>query len=193
MLKDRVGIDHVERLVRELSEAGPVGGVDVGVRNPAQAFAGDSNHFVRNIHAMDFPEMLAEGLHQAPRPAPDFERPPSPDVCGRLETFQLPFDGVDHFGGCRQEGFLVLVPAPESYVVMRIFAGALVPIVPHPFGDFGRRSFTHGRGAGWGAGPRPAAASQAAFSSACACTTIPWKPGESARGLAQPYFDGAPR
>ena len=92
VLKDRVGIDELERVVRELRQAGAVGGVEMGVRNIGQPLARQADHFVGNIHAVDFAEVAAQRFDQTSGAASNFERPPSPAVGFSRQPLELSFE-----------------------------------------------------------------------------------------------------
>ena len=107
---------------------------DVRVRDVAEAFARQANHFVRNIHAVNFAEVTAQRLHQAAGAAADFERPPAGGArC--FETLQLSLDQPQHIGRGRQKRFFVLIAAAERDVIVGVLARALVPVLAHAFGD----------------------------------------------------------
>ena len=101
------------------------------VGNIAQLDARLRDHFIRYIDAVDFAEVAAHGTHQAARSAADFERAAHADGNARGQAFQLAFEIANNIGGGGEELAVVLFAAAKSDVVVRVFAGALVPLGAH--------------------------------------------------------------
>src|SRR5580698_5472729 len=106
----------------------------MGVGQIAQALAGERNHFIGDVDAVDFDEVAAHGAHDAAGSAADFEGSPG-SAFGERDAAQLRFEAGDHFGGGRVKFGVVLIAAAEGYVIARIFTSSRVPIVAHPRGD----------------------------------------------------------
>ena len=74
VLEDGVGVDEVELLVGKQREVGAGAVMRVRVGRVAQALAGQADHLVGDVHAVDLAEVAAERAHQAARAAADLER-----------------------------------------------------------------------------------------------------------------------
>ncbi len=133
MLEDGVGVDEVERLVGEQGEVGRAGVVQVGVGNGAQFLAGQADHFVGDIDAMDLGEVRAERAHDAARPAADFEslQAAREGLAGGAQMAGFGAQAADDIGGGREELGVVLFAAAERDVIVRVLEGAGVPVVAH--------------------------------------------------------------
>ena len=89
---------------------------------------GQADHFVGDVHAVDFAEVAAHRPHQAAGAAADFER-----RIAAAEALQLQFQALDDVGAGGEELLVVLFAAAEGDVVVGVFAGALVPVGAHAF------------------------------------------------------------
>jgi hypothetical protein len=99
--------------------------------NVAQLHARLRDHLVGNVDAVDFAEMPAHRTHQTTRPAADLERPPLCRGFLRRQPFQFAFQIANHIVGRRKELAVVLIPSSERDVIIRVLAGALVPVRAH--------------------------------------------------------------
>ena len=135
VLENRVRVNELKRIVRELPQAGAIVGMEMGVGNIGQPLASQDNHFVGDIDAVDFAEVAAQRFHQTAGAASDFERSPSPAVGFGLQPLQLRFDGPQNVGGRGQKFRLILIPSSKGNVIVRVFPGALVPIGAHALAD----------------------------------------------------------
>jgi hypothetical protein len=85
------------------------------MRDVAQALAGQADHFVRDVYAMNLGEMAAERFHEAAGSTADFERSRARTLGQSPElSFQIP----KHVGGGREKTFFVLIAPAESDVVV---------------------------------------------------------------------------
>lgn len=101
----------------------------MSVRNAAQLFTGQADHLVGDIHTVDLPEMAAERADEPARSAADFEGGPALGPPG--QTPQFGFELAYQVGGSGEEFVVILLSASEGHVVVRVFAGAIVPLRAH--------------------------------------------------------------
>ena len=131
MLEDRIGVYEVEAFrgkVRQIA-ATCMAGMRVG--NIAQLDARLRDHFIRYIDAVNFAEVAAHGTHEAAGSAADFKGAAHPDGNVRGQAFQLAFEIANNVG-CGVEELSVILFAPaKSHVVVRVFAGAFIPLGSH--------------------------------------------------------------
>jgi len=113
---------------RQVASAGVV---RMRVRNIAQLHPRLRDHLVGNVDAMDFAEMPAHRTHQTPRPAADLERPPLGRGFLRRQSLQFAFQIAHHIFGSRKKLTVILIPSSERDVIIRVLAGALVPVGAH--------------------------------------------------------------
>ena len=100
--------------------------VRVGVGHGRQIAAGAFHHLIGDIDAVDLFEMSAHGPQKPPGPASDFER-----TAFARHTLEFRFQSADHIGTGCEELFVVLFAAAEGYVVVGVFASALIPFGTH--------------------------------------------------------------
>jgi hypothetical protein len=139
VLKHGIGIDQIEPRVGEFGQARAIGNMRVRVGDVLEPLARQSDHFVGNIHAMNFGEVAAHGTHQASGTAADLQGLPCAALSGR-HAAQLGFQAVDYFRRGGVEIGVALLAAAEGDVVSGVLAGAGVPViahlVAHSAGDF---------------------------------------------------------
>src|SRR5215831_17452564 len=96
------------------------------VESVAELLAGQYDHFVRNVDAVDFREMAAHGPHEPAGSAADFERLAVERLPGR-NAAEFGFQAADHLRRGCEESRIVLPAPPEGDVVACVFPRARVP------------------------------------------------------------------
>ena len=130
MLKNDIGVHEVERAIGEHAKAGVRGDVRVGMRDIFELFAGQPDHFVGDIHPVDFAEMPAHGPHQPAGPTADLE-------CAaavwrsRRQARKFRFQCAGNFRRAGQEFLLLLAAPPERHIEVQILARAAIPVGAH--------------------------------------------------------------
>ena len=73
MLENRERIHKIEGIVSEIGEIAVPGDAKARMRNIGKSSSTDSDHFIGNVHSMDFSAILAQVAHQASNAAADFK------------------------------------------------------------------------------------------------------------------------
>ena len=97
-----------------------------GIRRIAQALFGERDHLVADIHAVDLGEVAAQRPQQPARAAADFERRVTP-----AEALQIQLQALGDVAARGKKLLVILLAAAEGYIVVGVFAGAVVPIRAH--------------------------------------------------------------
>ena len=98
------------------------------VGSVAQALAGQADHLVGDVHAVDLAEVAAQRPHQAARAAADFERARRAPRQALQLRLPAPLT-MSARGG--EELLVILLAAAEGDVIIGVLAGALVPVGAH--------------------------------------------------------------
>src|SRR5271166_1380648 len=117
------------------------------IGNVAQLLPGKRDHFVGDIDAVDLDKVPAHRTHQPARAASDLQRAPVPTLSER-HAAQLPLQTIDNLGRGGEKLGVVRLAAAEGNVMTGVLAGARVPILPDPGGNFGIAHITSGSSTG---------------------------------------------